>query len=71
VLFLSPALLAYAGAMAIVCHAFVVAYEEPTLRRRFGVVYDNYLATIDRWIPNVQVAIGTLTQNKRRNTHTP
>jgi hypothetical protein len=52
-LFLSPALLAYAGAMAIVCHAFVVAYEEPTLRRRFGVVYDDYLATVDRWIPHL------------------
>jgi protein-S-isoprenylcysteine O-methyltransferase Ste14 len=51
-LFLSPALLAYAGAIAIVCHAFVVAYEEPTLHRRFGRVYDEYTATVDRWIPH-------------------
>jgi protein-S-isoprenylcysteine O-methyltransferase Ste14 len=50
-LFLSPPLLAYAGAMAIGSHLFVVGYEEPTLRRRFGHVYEDYLASVRRWIP--------------------
>jgi protein-S-isoprenylcysteine O-methyltransferase Ste14 len=50
-LFLSPPLLVYAGVMAIVFHAFVVAYEERMLRRRFGDVYREYLRTVHRWIP--------------------
>ncbi len=47
-----PALLAYAGAMAISSHLFVVEYEERTLRRRFGEVYEEYLLTVSRWIPH-------------------
>jgi protein-S-isoprenylcysteine O-methyltransferase Ste14 len=41
-LFLSPALLAYAGVMAVLFHLFVIGYEEPTLRRRFGGTYLEY-----------------------------
>jgi len=50
-LFLSVPLLVYAGVMAVVCHLFVIGYEEPMLRRRFGAVYDEYLRTVQRWIP--------------------
>ncbi len=50
-LFLSLSLLVYAGAMGIVCHLFVVGYEERTLRRRFGDTYTEYLRTVPRWIP--------------------
>jgi protein-S-isoprenylcysteine O-methyltransferase Ste14 len=32
-------------------HLFVVLYEEPTLRRRFGVPYVTYLARVNRWVP--------------------
>src|SRR6266550_5127939 len=38
-LFLSLPLLAYAAAMALCCHLFVIGYEEPVLRRRFGSAY--------------------------------
>jgi protein-S-isoprenylcysteine O-methyltransferase Ste14 len=38
-LFLSLPLLVYAVLAAIGCHLFVVVYEEPTLRKRFGVEY--------------------------------
>jgi protein-S-isoprenylcysteine O-methyltransferase Ste14 len=31
---------------------FVIGYEEPTLRRRFGVSYDEYTLRVGRWIPN-------------------
>lgn len=51
-LFLSLPLLAYAGAMAISCHLFVIGYEEPTLRRRFGPVYEEYLGAVHRWVPH-------------------
>jgi len=50
-LFLSPALLAYAGAMAVTCHLFVVGYEERALRRRFGCAYLDYQRTVPRWLP--------------------
>jgi protein-S-isoprenylcysteine O-methyltransferase Ste14 len=35
-LFLSPALLGYAAAIAVCFHLFVTGYEEPTLRRRLA-----------------------------------
>ena len=49
--FRSIALLAYAGAMAVVFHLFVVGYEERTLHHRFGGVYAEYVRTVSRWIP--------------------
>lgn len=50
-LFLSLPVLAYAGAMAVLCHLFVISYEERTLRRRFGDSYLEYRRTVPRWIP--------------------
>ncbi len=50
-LFLSEPLLVYAGEAAIVCHLFVIEYEERTLRRRFGKDYLAYTRTVNRWIP--------------------
>ena len=50
-LFLSLPLLAYAGAMAVCFHLFVIGYEEPTLGRRFGTSYAEYRRTVPRWIP--------------------
>jgi protein-S-isoprenylcysteine O-methyltransferase Ste14 len=32
-------------------HVFVVAYEEPTLRRSFGTAYEEYCRTAGRWLP--------------------
>jgi protein-S-isoprenylcysteine O-methyltransferase Ste14 len=32
-------------------HLFVVLYEEPTLRRRFGKPYVVYMALVNRWVP--------------------
>ncbi len=43
----------YMVCMLLVAHLFVVFYEEPTLRRRFGEEYDRYLAAVPRWIPKV------------------
>jgi protein-S-isoprenylcysteine O-methyltransferase Ste14 len=50
-LFGSLPLLAYAGAMALCCHLFVIGYEEPALRRRFCSAYLEYKSTVPRWIP--------------------
>lgn len=47
----SFALLGYLGVFLLVTHVFVVAYEEPTLRRTFAEDYDAYCAKTRRWWP--------------------
>ncbi len=47
----SSTLLAYAAGLALAFHLFVLLYEEPTLRRRFGGAYEEYLRRVPRWIP--------------------
>jgi protein-S-isoprenylcysteine O-methyltransferase Ste14 len=32
-------------------NAFVIGYEEPTLRRQFGGAYEDYASRVGRWIP--------------------
>jgi len=44
-------LFVYAAAVAIGFHAFVVLYEEPDLRRRFGDDYLAYTRRVRRWVP--------------------
>jgi protein-S-isoprenylcysteine O-methyltransferase Ste14 len=40
------------GAFVCVCfHVFVLAYEEPSLRARFGAQYEEFCAAVPRWIP--------------------
>jgi protein-S-isoprenylcysteine O-methyltransferase Ste14 len=34
--------------------AFVIAYEEPTLRRLFGADYENYCRSVHRWLPRLR-----------------
>jgi protein-S-isoprenylcysteine O-methyltransferase Ste14 len=50
-LFGSPDLLLYAAGLAVAFHLFVVGYEEPRLRARFGEPYETYRRTVPRWIP--------------------
>ncbi len=47
----SPALLAYTGGFLLIAHLFVIGYEEPVLRRRFGAAYDAYCRAVPRWRP--------------------
>ncbi|MFN8177775.1 MAG: isoprenylcysteine carboxylmethyltransferase family protein [bacterium] len=51
VFFRSVALLGYAGVFLALMHAFVVWYEEPTLRRLFGDEYRAYRDSARRWVP--------------------
>jgi len=44
-------LLGYAALFLLATHAFVVWYEEPTLRRTFGSDYDDYCRRVGRWWP--------------------
>lgn len=41
----------YAGIFVLLTHLFVIAYEEPTLRRSFGTEYDDYRSSVRRWLP--------------------
>jgi protein-S-isoprenylcysteine O-methyltransferase Ste14 len=52
------ALYVRSGATLIFClpwlllaHIFVLSYEEPTLRSKFGAQYETYCRTVRRWIP--------------------
>ncbi len=47
----SLALLTYWVIWFACVNLFVIGYEEPTLRRRFGVSYERYTETVGRWIP--------------------
>lgn len=50
----SRALLGYALAVGLAFHAFVLLYEEPTLRARYGPEYDAYRAGVRRWWPRLR-----------------
>ena len=45
------ALLVYTALAWIGVHFFVVSYEEPTLKKRFGAAYEDYRRRVPRWIP--------------------
>jgi len=46
-------LLGYAALAFIVTHLFVTLYEEPTLKKKFGAAYEEYLLRVPRWIPRI------------------
>jgi protein-S-isoprenylcysteine O-methyltransferase Ste14 len=47
----SPAAAGVAVFFLALAHLFVLAYEEPTLERRFGESYRRYRASVNRWLP--------------------
>jgi len=58
---LGEALLTSSSALAVYwlvwfscANLFVIGYEEPTLRRRFGASYDQYTRRVGRWIPTLR-----------------
>jgi protein-S-isoprenylcysteine O-methyltransferase Ste14 len=51
--FVSATLLAYALLLFLLFHVFVITYEEPTLRRMFGLSYEQYCMTVPRWVPRL------------------
>ncbi|MBV8216502.1 MAG: isoprenylcysteine carboxylmethyltransferase family protein [Verrucomicrobia bacterium] len=47
-------LVLYAALVWLVSHLFVVVYEEPTLRRKFGDEYVEFCDSVPRWIPRLR-----------------
>jgi protein-S-isoprenylcysteine O-methyltransferase Ste14 len=43
----------YAGVALLFFHLWVVYYEEPTLRRKFGESYERYSRRVSRWLPGM------------------
>jgi protein-S-isoprenylcysteine O-methyltransferase Ste14 len=41
----------YIACVWLCSHFFVVFYEEPTLRRKFGAEYEEYCRRVPRWLP--------------------
>ncbi len=46
-----PIAIATVSAVALAVHLFVVFYEEPTLRKKFGADYQEYRRNVNRWWP--------------------
>lgn len=53
----SRALLVYWAIWFLAVNLFVVGYEEPTLRRRFGAFYERYTETVGRWLPRLRARV--------------
>lgn len=49
--FQSLRLLITVAAVTAAFHLFVIFYEEPLLRRKFGVSYEEYCQRVSRWVP--------------------
>jgi protein-S-isoprenylcysteine O-methyltransferase Ste14 len=50
----SDALVVYWVIWFLCANAFVIGYEEPNLRARFGAAYDAYTRQVGRWIPTLR-----------------
>jgi protein-S-isoprenylcysteine O-methyltransferase Ste14 len=53
VFFGSVGLLIYTCLLWLTLHIFLVVFEEPQLKRRFGGSYEDYLKSTPRWIPRL------------------
>ena len=51
IIFHSLALAELAAALFTGANLFVLLYEEPVLRRKFGAEYENYCRRVPRWLP--------------------
>ena len=52
-LYASLFVLLYSLFLVAAAHIFVDFYEEPTLRRKFGESYKQYLRSVPRWLPRM------------------
>ncbi|MBV9295032.1 MAG: hypothetical protein JO145_05620 [Acidobacteriaceae bacterium] len=44
----------YLVCVAVGFHLFVLFYEEPTLRSKYGKAFEQYCRNVPRWIPRLK-----------------
>lgn len=49
--FYSKSVVVYGAAVGLFFHLFVVLFEEPLLREKFGEAYRSYCQRVGRWLP--------------------
>jgi protein-S-isoprenylcysteine O-methyltransferase Ste14 len=49
----NPMVINSAAAVILGVHLFVLFYEEPTLRKKFGPAYSAYTQNVPRWLPRL------------------
>lgn len=49
-----PKLIGAFAVLALCVYLFVVFYEEPTLRKKFGIDYEEYCRNVRRWWPRLR-----------------
>ncbi|WP_332899827.1 methyltransferase family protein [Haladaptatus sp. CMSO5] len=54
--FQSGLLMVYGALIWLLFHAFIISYEEPHLREKFGEEYDRYSTETPRWFPRLRRA---------------
>ena len=54
----SRGLLVYWAAWFLIVNLFVMSYEEPALRKRFGGSFDSYTKRVGRWLPRLNGSTG-------------
>lgn len=54
ILFTSAGLFAYGAIVWLLFHIFVVYYEEPQLREKFGESYEAHSRAVPRWLPRLR-----------------
>jgi protein-S-isoprenylcysteine O-methyltransferase Ste14 len=52
--FRATSLVFYAIGLGVLFQTFLIIFEEPQLKRRFGMEYKQYLETVPRWIPKLR-----------------
>jgi protein-S-isoprenylcysteine O-methyltransferase Ste14 len=58
-LFRSRTVLVYAVCVWLGFNLFVLLYEEPHLRKKFGAAYEEYCRAVPRWLPRFNRARGS------------
>lgn len=53
ILCMSTGILIEVAVFMVLVYLFVVFYEEPFLRRQFGISYENYAQRVGRWLPRL------------------
>jgi protein-S-isoprenylcysteine O-methyltransferase Ste14 len=56
--------LEYSALVWLAFHAFVMLYEEPTLKATFGAQYDAFCTSVPRWIPRLSPWCGSDTRSQ-------